>query len=63
MFGHDRKSQHGKTAIVLFDRVAFRPPAGHLTSSNLIVRIRGVHSNRPVQGGPKFHPKRRICRF
>jgi hypothetical protein len=25
--------QQDKTAIVLFDRVAFYPPAGHLTSS------------------------------
>jgi hypothetical protein len=54
MHGHGRKMQQGKTAIVLFDRVAFCPPAGHLTSSYWIVRLKTLANNRPVQRGPKF---------
>jgi hypothetical protein len=44
MYGHGRKMQQGKTAIVLFDRVAFCPPAGHLTSSYWAVRIKYVQT-------------------
>jgi hypothetical protein len=41
MCGHGRKMQRGKTAIGKFDRVAFCPPAGHLTSSYWAAGIRG----------------------
>jgi hypothetical protein len=46
--------QRSKTAIVVFDRVTFCPPAGHLTSSYEVIVILGIFDNCPVQRRPKF---------
>src|SRR5690606_30750536 len=50
MSGHGRKMQRGKTAIGKFDRVAFCPPAGHLTSSYWAARHPRMDGSRPVRG-------------
>jgi hypothetical protein len=54
--------QHGKTAIGNLDRVAFCPPAGHLTSSYWAAYASHAGS-RPVHGEPKFLLEAQDCRF
>jgi len=50
MSGHGQKMRRDKTAIVKVDRVAFYPPAGHMTSSYWAAGIRRwKKGNRPVR--------------
>jgi hypothetical protein len=63
MCGHGRKMQRSKTAIGNLDRVAFCPPAGHLTSSYWAAVASGEGWQPSGPMGPKFFTKRRICRF
>jgi len=63
MCGHGRKMQRSKTAIDNLDRVAFCPPAGHLTSSYWTALASWDELQPSGPKGPKFFTKRRICRF